>query len=176
MLLKKYIQNHYCKTLRELARVANPFGVILELGVGSWGSGVHLCEGARSGSDCDVYGVDNFSMEGTSVESILSQMRERGLYEKLLLMDTVDAALIWARPISLLFIDADHSYKSCLQDFYGFYPHVIMGGFIIFHDSERDSVKKAFNAVAHLLSGDFERIDEDGRGCYFSIKKGMVAM
>lgn len=171
MSLVRYLRDHYCKTLREFARVANPFGVILELGVGSWGSGVHLCEGARHGTHCDVYGVDNFSMEGTSIENVMSQMQERGLSENLLVMNTIDAALIWARPISLLFIDADHSYKSCLQDFYGFYPHVIEGGFIVFHDSERESVKQAINAVSHLLCDGIERIDEDGRGCYFSRKR-----
>ena len=169
--LQKYIQPRYCKTLRELAKIANPFGVILELGVGGWGSGVHLCRGAHSGTGCDVYGVDNFSMEGVSVENVLSKMRERGLYEKLLIMDTIDAALIWARPISLLFIDADHSYKSCLQDFYGFYPHIIDGGFIAFHDSEREGVKKAINAIAYLLSYCIEGIDDTGHGCYFARRK-----
>ena len=170
MALEQYIKNHYCETLKELSKTANPNGVILELGVGSWGSGIWLCTGARDGTKCQVYGVDNFSMEGTSVLQILDAMQQRGYYERLLIMSTNDAASIWSRPISLLFIDADHSYAACLSDFYGFYSHVIDGGFIVFHDSERPEVQRVIKEVSHLLTDGIERTDTDGRGCYFAQK------
>lgn len=171
MKISALIQNHYCETLYELAKVADQRGVILELGVGSWGSGVWMCEGARLGTQCEVYGVDNFSMEGTSITSVLSDMRARGLYERLLIMSTQDAAKIWKCPISLLFIDADHTYQSCKDDFSGFYDFVIDGGFIVFHDSERPEVKKVIAEVQHLLCDGVGTIDDDKRGCYFAIKK-----
>ena len=107
--LMQYTRNHYCKTLHELAKAADSGGVILELGIGSWGSGVWLCEGARKGTGCHVYGVDNFSMDETSIQEVCTSMKKRGYYERILLMNTSDAACIWSHPISLLFIDADHS-------------------------------------------------------------------
>ncbi len=169
--LTQYIQDHYCKTLHELAKVASPSGVILELGVGSWGSGVWICSGAAEGTNCPVYGIDNFSMEGTSVLQVLDSMKDRGYSENLLVMSTYNAHRIWNCPISLLFIDADHSYEACYNDFQWFYPSVIHDGFIVFHDSEQQEVKRVIKEVSEFLCDDVEMLDADGRGCYFAKKK-----
>jgi predicted O-methyltransferase YrrM len=39
-------------------------------------------------------------------------------------------------PISLLFIDGDHSYKGCKRDIDAWFPHVKKGGVIFFHDCD----------------------------------------
>jgi len=41
----------------------------------------------------------------------------------------------WNRPIRLLWIDGDHTYKGCKEDFDLFFPHLAEGGIVAFHDS-----------------------------------------
>jgi len=45
-----------------------------------------------------------------------------------------DVAKMWSKPINLLFIDGSHYYKDVKADFDNFYPYVISGGIIAFHD------------------------------------------
>ena len=40
----------------------------------------------------------------------------------------------WSKPIHMLFIDGSHEYTDVLADFEGFYPHVVPGGIVAFHD------------------------------------------
>jgi hypothetical protein len=46
-----------------------------------------------------------------------------------------DAASGWNRPIRLLWIDGDHSYRGCKEDFDLFSPHFADGAVIALHDS-----------------------------------------
>ncbi len=46
-----------------------------------------------------------------------------------------DVARDWDRPIRLLWIDGDHSYKGCKEDFDLFSPHLTEGAVIAFHDT-----------------------------------------
>lgn len=41
----------------------------------------------------------------------------------------------WSAPIDLLFIDGDHTEKSCEQDWREWSPFVVVGGVVIFHDA-----------------------------------------
>ena len=46
-----------------------------------------------------------------------------------------DVANHWNRPIRLLWIDGDHSYKGCREDFDLFSPHLQNGAVVAFHDA-----------------------------------------
>lgn len=64
---------------------------------------------------------------------------------------------------STLFIDGDHSYEGCKEDFNNWFPKVKSGGSIIFHDYGRlddihKGIKKAVDEVKNRLD-DFESID-----------------
>jgi predicted O-methyltransferase YrrM len=48
--------------------------------------------------------------------------------------DSAAVAATWTRPIELLWIDGDHSYKGCARDVLAWENHVLPGGFIAFHD------------------------------------------
>ena len=48
----------------------------------------------------------------------------------------------WEKPIELLWIDGDHSFQSVKRDFEIFFPHVVEGGIIAFHDSTSFDVQK----------------------------------
>jgi len=46
-----------------------------------------------------------------------------------------DVALNWNRPIRFLWIDGDHTYSGAKKDFDGFFPYVMPGGLVAFHDA-----------------------------------------
>ena len=46
-----------------------------------------------------------------------------------------DVARNWERPIRLLWIDGDHSYKGCKEDFDLFSPYLSEGAIVAFHDT-----------------------------------------
>jgi MMP 1-O-methyltransferase len=46
-----------------------------------------------------------------------------------------DVAKTWSRPIRLLWIDGDHSYKGCKEDFDLFSPFLADGAVVAFHDA-----------------------------------------
>ena len=44
------------------------------------------------------------------------------------------AARNWATPLSLVFIDGGHAYETVLTDYESWRPHVMTGGYLLFHD------------------------------------------
>lgn len=50
-----------------------------------------------------------------------------------------EAVKDWKLPINVLFIDGDHSFEGCADDFNNFAPFVVSGGWILFHDCDDTS-------------------------------------
>jgi len=48
---------------------------------------------------------------------------------------SAEVAQSWNRPIRLLWIDGDHSYEGAKKDLDGFFPHLVSGGVVAFHDA-----------------------------------------
>jgi len=51
------------------------------------------------------------------------------------------AARNWATPLGLVFIDGGHSYQTALMDYRCWAPHLLPGGFLVFHDIYPDPAK-----------------------------------
>jgi len=51
------------------------------------------------------------------------------------------AARNWATPLGLVFIDGGHSYEAALSDYRDWNPHLMQGGFLVFHDIYLDPAK-----------------------------------
>jgi predicted O-methyltransferase YrrM len=62
---------------------------------------------------------------------------------------STEVAKNWMRPIHLLFIDGSHHYEEVVADFNGFFPHVISGGVVAFHDVDetKPGVLRAWNEI-----------------------------
>ena len=58
-----------------------------------------------------------------------------------------DAARNWTIPIDLLHIDASHVHEDVLADFQDWSPHVVVGGWLAFHDSQWIDVRRVIRQV-----------------------------
>lgn len=58
-----------------------------------------------------------------------------------------EIAKTWNKPIYFLFIDGSHIYEDVMADFASFFPHVVLGGTVAFHDvhESKPGVLKAWN-------------------------------
>lgn len=96
------------------------------------------CRGTRK----RVYGIDTFSGNDSDFgyrdffEDFSSNMKRSRLskYVTPVIGISSEIARTWSKPISMLFIDGSHEYADVLADFEGFYPCVVPGGIIAFHD------------------------------------------
>ncbi|MBN2463955.1 MAG: class I SAM-dependent methyltransferase [Dehalococcoidia bacterium] len=72
------------------------------------------------------------------------------------------AAKDWATPLGLVFIDGGHSYESVLTDYECWCPHLLPGGFLVFHDIFLDSAEGGQAPLEvykkALASGRFEEL------------------
>ena len=60
----------------------------------------------------------------------------------------------WERPIRMLWIDGDHSYKGAKEDFDGFFRHVQEGGIVAFHDALHEDAGPIRVFVEEILRSD----------------------
>ncbi len=91
----------------------------------------------------------------------------RGTLRRACLEDTVVpivcastlAARAWRTPLALVFIDGGHAREAVLADYAGWSPHLLPGGFLLFHDVFEDPAQggqapyEVFRRA--LASGDF---------------------
>lgn len=63
-------------------------------------------------------------------------------------MGSHEAGKIWSKPISLLWIDGDHSYEGVSGDFNLFSIHLKPNARLMFHDSEMEGVAKLLGEIS----------------------------
>lgn len=124
-------------------------GVIVEIGSYKGQSAAYLCTGSREG--VSIYLVDLWDREKldevsennqyavagkTHFKVLVERLRTLGVYDKITPLQglSVYHGSHWDKPIDLLFIDGDHSYKGVCSDFMIWYSHVKKDGVIAFHD------------------------------------------
>lgn len=82
----------------------------------------------RKFSKGDVFGVDIDN-------SLFLGVKGANLIHK----PSNEAVKTWTLPIDVLFIDGDHSYEGCMDDWNNFSPFVKKGGWVFFHDCDETS-------------------------------------
>lgn len=71
--------------------------------------------------------------------------------------DSSEAGIRWAEgDIDFLIIDADHTYDGLVKDINAWTPHLAVGGFVVFHDYERDLWPDVKIAVDEFISANPE--------------------
>lgn len=112
-----------------------PSDVYLEVGV-QYGRSLDF---VRRNSQAEVYGVD--------ISDGLYQPVEGATF---IHAPSNEAVKGWDKPIDVLFIDGDHTYAGCADDFNNFAPFVKSGGWVVFHDCDETSpgVVEVFDTIS----------------------------
>ena len=125
------------KTARELL----PDSIIVEIGSFKGRSTSCLAFGCV-GTKKRVYSIDTFNgnehdfFDREFYNTFINNLDYNKLLEYVtpLIGDSSSIAKKWELPINMLFVDGSHKYQDVLNDFKNFYPFVIEGGIIAFHD------------------------------------------
>ena len=126
-----------------LAQHADPQTCIVEIGSWKGKSTIWLAAGALVGRGARVIAIDPHTgsyehAPGQNTELELRQNLQRaGVAHQVdvVVARSEEVAVGFDRPVSLLWIDGDHSYESTKRDLLLWQDHVIDGGIIAFHDT-----------------------------------------
>lgn len=142
---------------RSLPRHAN----VVEVGSYKGRSTCCLALGCRE-SEGRIFAVDSFDggpnlPKTNSLPEFTANLERFGLAEFVepIAGISTQVAKAWNKPIHFLFVDGSHLYEDVLADFAGFFPHVVPGGIVAFHDVVNESwpgVGKAWReSIEHQL-------------------------
>ncbi len=161
------IELHYLyRTVRDLGH-----GNYANLGVFR-GASTHVMAHGAAHHDSMVYAVDLFDPKyysAASIEDMNETFEERG--QGHLVTFCKGWTKDWAETLKdtkfkFIFVDADHSYASCLEDFTLWSPLLEEGGQIAFHDVDMDTV----NQVIEEDMDDWEMVEHAFRTKSFKRK------
>jgi predicted O-methyltransferase YrrM len=131
--------------LYNLARQADPKGVIVEIGSWKGKSTVCMGKGSEAGTGVKIYAIDPHTgseehrVDGRKVwtfDEFKANIQKTGVADRVVpvVKPSVEAAQNFDQPVSLIFIDGAHDYDSVKADFEAWFPKVIEGGVVAFHD------------------------------------------
>jgi predicted O-methyltransferase YrrM len=141
------------KWLFDTARSLRKDASLAEIGSFKGRSTCCLALGCR-GTSKRVFAIDTFD-GGPDLEPCESFPVFRQNLERAQLLEYVqpvqgiswEVAKTWTTPLDFLFIDGSHIYEHVMADFTSFFPHVVPGGIIAFHDvhTNHPGVLRAWN-------------------------------
>ncbi len=134
------------ETLYNLAKNCKGNGVIVEIGSWKGKSTIWIASGSKSGNKVKVYAIDphtgssEHQKEGEKIytfEEFKKNIKNAKVDDIVvpLVKTSEDAAKNFDEPIELIFIDGAHEYESVKLDFDLWFPKVINGGIMAFHDT-----------------------------------------
>ena len=120
-------------------------GVIVEIGSWKGLSTIWLAKGSQTGYKAKVYAIDphtgaeEHKQAGKvwTYDTFLANIRKAEIEDIVIpiVKTSEESNKNWNKTIGLLFIDGAHDYELVKLDFELWYPHLIKGGIIAFHDS-----------------------------------------
>lgn len=119
-----------------LAKLAHDRETIVEIGAAMGRSAAFMASGLRyARTKGTIYSVDIWDDEKWLAD-YKANLKKLGLLDYVVPIrkSSAEAAAEWDKSIDLLFIDANHSYAHVKQDFELWFPLVVKGGLIAFHD------------------------------------------
>lgn len=132
--------------LHKLAKNCKGKGVIVEIGSWKGKSTVYLANGSKAGNNVRVYAIDphtggpDLKRLGKvwSFEEFKRNVAMAGVDDIVVPMikTSEEAAKGFDQPIELIFIDGAHEYEMVKLDFNLWFPKVIDGGIMAFHDTK----------------------------------------
>jgi MMP 1-O-methyltransferase len=140
------------RVLHDLASRTDPSTAIVEVGSWKGKSTIWLAKGSLAGRGARVYAVDHHrgspdpeerarqqpgAQDIWSFDEFRSNMGRAGVTEIVepVVASSAEAARSFPRQIGLLFIDGDHSYEGVKNDLESWFPKLIDGAVVAFHDT-----------------------------------------
>lgn len=136
------------ETLYRLAQNCRGEGVIVEIGSYKGKSTIWLAAGSKDGRGIPVYAVDHHQGSPEhylwyghkpirTFEEFQKNIKAAGLENIVIpiVKTSAEAAKDLNQPVALIFIDGSHDYESVKLDFDCWFPKLIDGGLIVFHDT-----------------------------------------
>lgn len=134
------------RLLYDLARRSTGRGAIVEIGSWKGKSTIWLGRGSRRGHGVPVYAIDPHTgspehrQQYGAIETVAQFTRNlrRASVDTIVVprvMTSEAAARAFTEPVELIFIDGAHEYESIKRDFELWFPKVIEGGVMAFHDT-----------------------------------------
>jgi len=145
-MVEGWLSDNEAIILRDLAKDSKP-GVIVEIGSWKGLSTTAIANGSKEGLGNKVYAVDPhkgspehvkmFKDEVNTYEAFMKNITDAGVKDIItpMVMTSEKAAGFVTDPVSLLFIDGNHSEEMVQLDFYLWNERVVKGGIIAFHDN-----------------------------------------
>lgn len=142
-----FLVENEARFLGTLAAVVPSQGTIVEIGSFKGRSTVMLASIAARYAQGPVVAIDphagltdsghDVSHQSPTFDEFLASLKSAGVEQHVEVRRAFsrDVAKDWNRPIRLLWIDGDHSYKGCKGDFTLFSSHLIHGAVVAIHDS-----------------------------------------
>lgn len=141
-----YLLENEAKFLGVLAAITPAKGAIVEIGSYRGRSTVMLAKVAAHYGLGSVVAIDPHnspillgpgSLKRSSYDDFLESLRIAGIEKNVEphVAYSTDVSATWTRPIRLLWIDGDHSYKGAKADLDGFLPHLAPNGVVALHDA-----------------------------------------
>jgi len=132
--------------LFELARDCQDRGVITEIGSWKGKSTIWLGHGSKQGRNIQIYAIDPHTGSVQTKELIgeqytypefMANIKRAGIEDIVtpLVMTSEEAAKDFRKPVGLVFIDGDHAYEMVKLDFELWFPKLVIGGVMAFHDA-----------------------------------------
>jgi MMP 1-O-methyltransferase len=132
--------------LYRLAKNCTEKGVIVEIGSWKGKSTICLAFGSKEGKHIPVYAIDPHTgssehrqMFGQvwTYDEFIANIRKNKLDDivKPIVNTSVKAAETFYEPVELLFVDGAHEYEEVKKDFELWFPKIVSGGIIAFHDA-----------------------------------------
>lgn len=117
-------------------------GVIVEIGSWKGGSTIWLAKGSKAGNRVKVFAIDPH-VHGT-FEEFKRNIKAAGVDDIVvpIIKTSEESARDFTEPVELIFIDGDHSYEAAKLDFKAWFPKLVDGGLMAFHDATWNGVKK----------------------------------
>lgn len=127
-------------------------GCIVEIGSYKGKSTICLAKGSLANKGVKIYAIDphegsieqKFAGERSSYVQFEKNISSAGVKQIItpIVSKSETAAKNWSEPISVLWIDGDHTYRGAKLDYVLFSPHLIDGGTIAFNDATQNEVPK----------------------------------
>ncbi|MHA1251365.1 MAG: class I SAM-dependent methyltransferase [Candidatus Helarchaeota archaeon] len=132
--------------LYNLARNCKGKGVIVEIGSWKGRSTIWLANGSKQGNSVKVYAIDPHTGLGDiqkkygpvwTFDEFKKNIKKAGVDDIVIpiVKTSKEAAKDFKKPVEFIFIDGGHEYEVVKSDFFLWFPKLVNGGIMAFHDS-----------------------------------------